>query len=434
MERNFVFPLKMHVGLPSFPVVSEGDLVKRGQCLAEPNGLGAKIHSSVSGKVLQVNEKRIEILADEKQSNDYLPIKECTTIAEYAYEAGIIGAGGAGFPTHIKLQTPIPQGYIVANCVECEPILSHNLRLLEEEPELVLKGISYSMEATQAAKALIAIKKKNQKAVQAIREALDSFPNIEIEELPDFYPMGEERAIINRVFKKWLEPDQLPTQVGCIVLNTETLANLTRAVEDRKPVIDKDITLGGNLVGGNESRVFLQTPVGTPVKTLLEQCGGIKGKYGELIIGGPYTGLAQPLEKAIVTKTSGGAIVTIALPEFKGKLGLLVCACGADETRLREIAQKMKSEVVAVTGCKNIVNLKGTNKCRTPGECPGQAGAVLQLKQAGAERILISNCSDCSNTVMNCAPKIGLGVYHHTDHVFRTIGYPLTRRLDREVN
>lgn len=434
MERNFVFPLKMHVGAPSSPVVSEGDLVKRGQCLAEPNGLGAKIHSSVNGKVVKIDGERIEILADARQSNDYLPIKECKTIGEYAYEAGIVGAGGAGFPTHIKLQTPIPQGQIIVNCVECEPILNHNIRLLEEEPELVLKGIKYSMEATKASGALVAVKKKNQKAIQAIREALGGFENIGIRELPDLYPMGEERAIINSIFKEWLEPNQLPIQAGYVVLNAETLANLSRAVEERKPVIDKDITLGGSLASGKESRIFLQTPVGTPVKTLLDQCGGVNGEYGELIIGGPYTGSAQSLEEAIVTKTSGGAIITIELPEFKGKLGLLVCACGADENRLRDLAQKMKSQVVAVTGCKNIVNLKGANKCRTPGDCPGQAGAVLQLKQAGAERILISNCSDCSNTVMNCAPKIGLGVYHHTDHVFRTVDYPLTRRLDKEDN
>ena len=156
---------------------------------------------------------------------------------------------------------------------------------------------------------------------------------------------------------------------------------------------------------------------------------GIDGKYGELVIGGPYTGKAEELDKASVTKISGGAIVTIELPEFKGNLGLLVCACGANEERLRDLAGKMKSNVVKVVQCKNIVNVKGANKCKTPGDCPGQAAVILELKKAGADRVLISNCSDCSNTVMNCGPKAGLAVYHHTDHIFRTVNHKLTRRL-----
>lgn len=426
MEREFIFPLKMHVGLPSRAVVKENDFVERGQCIAEPSGLGAKIHSSVSGKVVKIDSNSIHILADRNQRDDYLRIKNCSRIWEYVYEAGVVGAGGAGFPTHIKLQEQIPQGYLIANCVECEPLLIHNIRLLEENPRLVLKGIEYSMEATGASKAMLAIKQKNRKAIEALKKLLANFPkDIELQELPDIYPMGEERAIIKALFNRWLEPTQLPKELGCLVLNTETLANIARAVEDRKPVIDKDITVAGKLSNCQEPQVFFQVPVGTPVQELVDKCGGIDGNYGELIMGGPYTGRSETWEEAVVTKTSGGAIVTIELPEFKGKLGLLVCACGADESRLRDIAQKMKAQVVDVVSCKNLV----VNKCKTPGECPGQAGAVLQLKKSGAERILIANCHDCTNTVMNCAPKIGLGVYHHTDHIFRTVNHPLTRRL-----
>ncbi len=151
-----------------------------------------------------------------------------------------------------------------------------------------------------------------------------------------------------------------------------------------------------------------------------------------MIIGGPYTGTSQDIDTAIVTKTSGGAIVTIPFPEYKGPIGLLVCACGANEARLRDVASKMNSQVVGVTKCKNVEEIKGANKCKTPGHCPGQAQAIMYLKKQGAKRVLISNCSDCSNTVMCCAPKMGLPVYHHTDHVFRTVNYPLTRRLPME--
>ncbi|WPC42026.1 proline reductase-associated electron transfer protein PrdC [Clostridium sp. JS66] len=432
MKELYSFPLKMHVGAPDVPAVKEGQKVKRGECIAEPKGLGAKIHTSVSGEVTKITDNNIVILADETQTEDYVKIKECQSIIDTVYEAGIVGAGGAGFPTHIKLKAEIPDGYIVANCVECEPVLHHNIKMIEEKPELVVNGIRYAMKATGSKKAYIAIKAKHPEAIQSLEKYLNGSNDIEIKKLKDMYPMGEERAVIHEIFGKWLEPTQLPLEAKCVVLNAETLANITRAVEDKKPVIDKDITVIGKLKSGKEPNVFSQVPVGTSMKSLIEKCGGIDGEYGEIVIGGPYTGKAEDLEKASVTKISGGAIVTIPLPEYKGPIGLLVCACGANEERLRDVASKMKSEVVAVTKCKNVEEIKGSNKCKTPGDCPGQAAGIMYLKKQGAKRILISNCSDCSNTVMCCAPKVGLPVYHHTDHVFRTVDYPLTRRLPME--
>lgn len=429
MKVMYKFPLKMHVGAACKPVVNKGDEVKRGQCIAVPEGLGAKIHSSVSGFVKEISENYILIKADETQSKEYIKIKPCNSIKDTCFEAGIVGAGGAGFPTEVKLSKDIVGGYVIANCVECEPILSHNVSLIEQNPEIVLKGIKYAMEAVKASNGIIAIKGKNKKAIASLEKALSSYKSITIKELPNIYPMGEERAIIHEVFDKWLEPTQLPIEANCVILNTETLANMVRAVEDGKPVIDKDITVGGKLANGKNENVFFQVPIGTPIKEMIDKCGGIGGEYGEVIIGGPYTGIAGDLESDVVTKTSGGIIVTIPFPKYEDKVGLLVCACGANESRLRDIANKMNSEVVEVLPCKNIENIRGVNKCKTPGTCPGQAAVALQFKKAGAKRIIISNCSDCSNTVMNSAPKLGLGVYHHTDHVFRTVDHELTRRL-----
>lgn len=368
MVKLFSFPLKMHVGAPDVPVVKEGKEVKRGECIAEPNGLGAKIHTSVSGKVVKITDAEIIVEANDVQTEEYVKIKETDNVLDAIYEAGIVGAGGAGFPTHIKLKAQIPDGYIIANCVECEPVLRHNIKLIEENPGIVIRGIEYAMKVTGAPKAYIGIKAKNKKAVQSLKNALKGRNDIEVSEVKNLYPMGEERALINAIFGKWLEPTQLPLEAKCVVINGETLVNITRAVEDRKPVIDKDITVAGKLNSGKESHVFFQIPVGTPIKELIEKCGGIKGQYGELVVGGPYTGSAQDLEKAVVTKTSGGAIVTIPLPEYKGKMGLLVCACGANEGRLRDIAGKMGSNVVSVVNCKNIVESKGAAKCKTPGE------------------------------------------------------------------
>ncbi|MBK5242534.1 proline reductase-associated electron transfer protein PrdC [Clostridium sp.] len=432
MPMTYKFPLKMHVGAPSTAIVKEGQNVKRGECIANPEGCGAKIHSSITGKVTKLTENEILILAEDNQSTDYIKIKKCDKIEDTAYEAGIVGAGGAGFPTHIKLKTQMTDGYVIANCVECEPALHHNIEVLENNPQIVIKGLRYAMSAIGAPKGYIAVKAKNKNAIVSLKKALSTASDIEVKELRDMYPMGEERAMIHEIFGIWLNPDQLPFEAKCVVLNGETLANLTRAVEEGKPVIDKDVTIVGKLKGGNKSHVLLQVSVGTSVKHLIENAGGIDGEYGEIIIGGPYTGKSEDIENAVVTKTSGGAIVTISFPKYEGPIGLLVCACGADEARLRNIAEKMHSKVVGVATCKNVIQVRGLNKCLTPGDCPGQAEAILYLKKQGAKRVLIANCSDCTNTVMCVAPKLGIPVYHHTDHVFRTIDYPITRRLPME--
>ncbi|BDB02326.1 proline reductase-associated electron transfer protein PrdC [Clostridium botulinum] len=432
MSNLYKFYLKMHIGAPSVPCVKEGEFVERGQVIAEPNGLGARIHSSVSGKVFKITDKEILVEASENQSEDFVKIKECDSILDTVYEAGIVGAGGAGFPTHVKLKANIPEGYIIANCAECEPTLHHNVYLAENNPELIIKGIKYAMKATNAKKAYIGIKGKRKKAIEVLKEHLKNEQNIQIKEVIDIYPSGEERALIHFIFGEWLAPTQIPIEANCVVLNVETLANITRAVEDRKPVIDKDITLMGKLKKGIGPHVFLQEPIGKSMKDMIETCGGIDGQYGEIIIGGPHTGLPEDIEKSVITKVSGGATVTMELPEYKGPVGLLVCACAGDEDRLKDIASKMKSEVVAITKCKNVVEVRGTYKCKTPGKCPGQAGAVMYLKNKGAKRIIIANCSDCSNTVMGIAPKMKLPVYHQTDHVLRTVDYKLTRRLPKE--
>ncbi|MCS4514220.1 proline reductase-associated electron transfer protein PrdC, partial [Clostridium botulinum] len=292
MEKMFSFPLRMHVGAPDAPCVKEGQKVKRGECIAEPNGLGAKIHTSVSGIVEKVTDKEIIIKADEAQTTEFVKIKKCDNLVDTVFEAGIVGAGGAGFPTHIKLKADNKDGYIIANCVECEPALHHNIKVIEETPELIINGVRYAMKATNSTKGYIAIKAKHPEAIASLEKALKGATDVEVKPLADLYPMGEERAIINAIFDKWLDVTELPIEAKCIVMNAETLANITRAVEEGKPVIDKDITVIGKLKSGNKPNIFLQVPVGTPVKALIEKSGGIDGEYGELVIGGPYTGKA----------------------------------------------------------------------------------------------------------------------------------------------
>lgn len=424
----YKYVLKMHVGKPAIPAVKAGEKIERGELIAKAaEGISANIHSAVTGIIKEVTTEAIFIEAAEKQSADYKKIKKTSNIAEAAFEAGIVGAGGAGFPTHVKLKTEIKDGVVFANCAECEPGLEHNIAFLEESPEILIKGIKYAMQSTKASKGVIGLKAKHKKTISILKDAIKKEFDISILELIDIYPVGEERALIHAYSENWLTPKQLPSAGNYAVFNAETLANIVYAVENQKPVIDKDITIVGDFKETDKHSVVLKNiAIGTPLKSLVQN---LSPKYplGEIIIGGPYTGKSSLIEDAYVTKMSGGFIFTIELPEFKDNVGLLVCACGANEERLRDIAAKMGSTVVDVGFCKNID--PETKKCLTPGDCPGQAQIVMQLKRSGAKRLIIANCSDCSNTVMCSAPALGLGVYHSTDHVFRTIGKELTRRL-----
>lgn len=429
MSKLYQLRLQQHIGAPCSPLVAEGDMVERGQLIAAPSRLGANIHASVKGKIVSVSETNITIEADEEQTESYVPIQE-GSIVEMIAQAGIVGMGGAGFPTHVKMNVDLNGGVVIANGVECEPLLKHNLQQMKKQADVMYRGLKYAMQATNAAKGIFAVKAKNKEAVDALKAVIDD-DKITVATLPDMYPMGEERAIIREILGVTLAPDQLPSAAQAVVSNVETLIKICEAVELKKPVMTKNITVVGQLKNGHQSIVFEEVPIGTPISELIERAGGIDGAYGEIIMGGPFTGQSVELD-AVVTKTSGGIIVTMPLPNEKRKMGLLVCACGANEARLRDVAAKMGAPVVGVQRCKQVMDVKNAIKCENPGNCPGQAEKILKLKKDGAEVVLVSNCSDCTNTVMGVAPKLKIPVYHHTDHVMRTVGHRLIRRLKPE--
>ncbi len=427
--ENLQFMLRQHVGASCEPVVKTGDKVEKGTLIAAPTGLGANIFSSVYGTVQEVLEDRIVVCPDEVQKEEYVPIHDGSYL-EMVKEAGVVGMGGAGFPTGVKLGTDLKGGYILINAAECEPGLYHNIRQIEENTDMTIKGVKYCMEIANAGKAIFAIKAKNKKAVETLRSAIRDEDNITIHLLPDIYPMGEERAIVREALGILLDPTQLPSAADSIVINVETVLRVAEAIDLKKPSFGKNLTVIGKLNGGNEPHVYMDVPVGTSVSDLIERSGGIDGVYGEIIMGGPFTGKATTLDTP-VTKTTGGIIVTIDLPDLHGAtVGLLICACGGSEERMRDICEKMNGKVVSVARCKQAAEMKnGSLKCENPGNCPGQAQKCLQFKKDGAEYIIIGNCSDCSNTVMGSAPKMKLKVFHQTDHVMRTINHPVYRRL-----
>ena len=430
---NVQILLRQHVGAPCAAIVKAGDKVEKGTLIATPTGLGANIFSSVYGVVEDVTEDRIIIKADEEQKDEFVPINvpEDASKVDIVKAAGIVGMGGAGFPTGIKVSADLNGGYVLVNAAECEPGLKHNVKQLEEQTDITIRGLKYCMEMCNAAKGIIAIKKKNEKAVEILRAAIKDDDTLSIHLLPDIYPMGEERAVVRECLGIELETTQLPSAANAVVINCETLLRIAEAIELKKPCFSKHMTVVGKLNGGREARVYFDVPVGTSVGDMIERAGGIDGEYGEIIMGGPFTGRATTLD-APTTKTTGGIIVTIDFPDLHGaNVGLLVCACGGNEERMRDICEKMNGKVVSVATCKQAVAAKpgAPLKCERPGNCPGQAKNNLQFKKDKAEYIIIGNCSDCSNTVMGSAPQMKLKVFHQTDHAMRTIGHSLYRHL-----
>jgi len=153
-------PLKQHVGGPCKPIIEAGDSVRKGQLIAIPDGLGANIHSSVYGTVDQI-DNFINIKPDEEQPDEYEKIPETDSYLEAIESAGVVGAGGAGFPTHIKLKANLDGGYVIVNAAECEPILNHNINYMRDYADVIVNGVKYAMEITNASHGLIAIKPKH---------------------------------------------------------------------------------------------------------------------------------------------------------------------------------------------------------------------------------------------------------------------------------
>ena len=442
--NKLILPLKESVGVPVTPIVNVGDHVKRGQLIGKPDGVGANLHASVYGTIMEINDQAIVIDPDKEQPDEFVKIPDTNNNLDAIREAGIVGAGGAGFPAAAKYSHPIPEGHLFINAAECEPILEHNISRIITNAEQIIRGAEYIKEIVQAKDIHIAIKRRHTNAVALLQELIRTHDDISLELMWNRYPEGEERAVLrdSGLYKKAdgenavLKTTELPYAANAIVANVETVYRVARAIENREPVMDKDITVAGRLNGDNKMvLVHKNVPVGTLVKDVLSNFPDM-ADYGELIKGGPFTGHSTTLDSPI-TKVDGGIIATIPFPNLNGeKVGLLACACSATPERMKEIAKKMNADVTGIEWCKNaVVNPKtGTAKCKNPGICPGQAQTILKLRKDGAHTLLVGNCTDCTNTVMGVAPKLNMPVYHTTDFALRAVDMRIIRSILPENN
>jgi len=304
-KGDLVYPLSQHIGAPAVPIVKKGDYVLTGQKIAEAGGfVSAPIYATVSGTVKAIEPHRtvvgenvnsIVIENDGKYDEvDYGPTKsleELTKqeIIEKIKEGGVVGMGGAGFPTHVKLSPKEPDkiDYVIVNCAECEPYLTSDYRCMIETPELIIRGLKCSLALFDNAKGILAVEDNKKDCIQKFRELLKDEPRISVKQLKTKYPQGAERQLIYAVTGRSINSSMLPADAGCVVNNVDTVIAIGRAVLENKPLMYRVVTVTGDAV--NDPRNF-RVRIGTNYHELIEEAGGFKSDPAKIISGGPMMG------------------------------------------------------------------------------------------------------------------------------------------------
>ena len=331
LPKQAVFSMFQHIGAPANPVVKKGDVVKVGTLLAEAGGfVSAPIYSSVSGKVSKVDvaldasdTRRMAVYVDVEgdEWEDYIdrstdlvkmsdrPDLDAKTIVDKIKQAGIVGMGGATFPTHVKLCPPPGQKAecVIINAVECEPYLTADHRLMLEKADEILVGVQLLMKAVGVNKGYIGIENNKPDAIVLMTKKAEKYPDIEVVPLKVKYPQGGEKQLIDAVIGRQVPaPPAIPINVGAVVQNVGTAFAVYEAVMKNKPLISRIITVTGKSVKQPSN---LLARLGTPFSQLIDECGGLPEDTGKVIGGGPMM---------------GKALISLDIPMTKGSSGLLI--------------------------------------------------------------------------------------------------------------
>ncbi len=323
VPSKVVILLSQHIGAPAQAVVAPGDMVKRGTLVGRAGGfVSTNVHASVAGKVTAVADypsplgvavKAVtiqpegdDVWADtpKRDPNSLTP----AAIREAILEAGIVGMGGATFPTHVKVSPPEnkPIDTLIINGVECEPFVTADHRLMLEEPQRILEGLRLLLKAVGASRAVIAIEGNKPDAFETMTKLVANEPNVTVRMLPVRYPQGAEKQLIMALLRREVPSKGLPMDVGVVVQNVATTAAIADAILRGQPVTERLLTVVGDAVGkpGN-----FRVRVGTLVSELLARCQ-VAEDYRRLIIGGPMMGLSQPSPDIPVTKGTNCILVS----------------------------------------------------------------------------------------------------------------------------
>ena len=305
-KGDLVYPLSQHIGAPSVPCVKKGDTVLAGQKIADAGGfVSVPLHASVSGTVKGI-EKHLNatgsmvdcIVIENDQQYQEVEYQEARLedltkeeILNRIKEGGVVGMGGAGFPTHVKLAPKDPSRieYILVNGAECEPYITSDYRRMIEEPEKVVKGLQVILTLFDSAKGYICIEDNKPDCVAKMKELVKDIDRIEVKEVMTKYPQGGERTLIYAATGREINSSMLPADVGCVVDNVETVISVYRAVILGRPVNSRVVTMSGDGIKEPKNLLVLS---GTDMSELVDAAGGLKAKIAKAISGGPMMGFA----------------------------------------------------------------------------------------------------------------------------------------------
>lgn len=325
-KGELVYPLSQHIGAPAQPIVSKGDRVLVGQKIAESEGfVSAPIYASVSGTVKAIEPRRVvtgDMVMSIVVENDGLyedtgfypiaPLDKMSKeeILDAVREAGIVGMGGAGFPTHVKLSPKEPDKieYVIANCAECEPYLTSDYRRMMEEPEKLINGLRIVLKLFDNAHGILAVEDNKPDCIALLKQLTKEDTGISVKALKTKYPQGSERQLIYATTGRQINSSMLPADAGCIVNNVDTLVAVYRAVAEGKPLIERIVTVTGDAI---ENPRNFRVRIGTSYEELVEQAGGFKVQPEKIICGGPMMGFSMFDLKVPTTKTSTALLAFI---------------------------------------------------------------------------------------------------------------------------
>lgn len=328
LPKEVIIPLGQHIGAPAVATVQKGDMVKVGTVIAKSGGfISANIHSSVSGKVTKIDsvfdasgykrpaifiavdgedtwEERIDRSSDIVRGCDLEP----RAIIDKILASGIVGLGGATFPTHVKLSPPPGQTaeVLIINAVECEPYLTSDDILMMEHGEEILVGVSILMKALGVGRCVIGIENNKPKAIAHMSKIASAYSGVEVMPLKVQYPQGGEKQLIDAVLGKQIKSGALPISAGAVVQNVGTVFAVYEAVQKNKPLVERVVTVTGKKLS-NPSNFLAR--VGTPLSVLIEAAGGLPEDTGKIIGGGPMMGKALLGADVPVTKGTSGVLI-----------------------------------------------------------------------------------------------------------------------------
>jgi len=402
LPAEVVIPLAQHVGAPNDPIVKVGDRVEAGQKIGATDAfISAPVHSSVSGTVKAIEGRpnftgkmvnSIVITVDSRQPGFIAAARDVSSLSaeqirEVAKEAGLVGLGGATFPTQVKLNPPRESKIdtVIINGCECEPYLTCDHRLMLERGEDLIAGLRLMMRAVGAEKGLLGVEANKMDAVESLSAMVAAQQDIEVVVLEVKYPEGAEKMLIDAVTGRRVPPGKLPSEVGVLVQNVQTAVALYDAASTGKPVIERVLTITGP---GVKKPGNLRVKVGTPISHVIEQRGGMSPDTVRVVMGGPMTGFAQDdLSVPVVKSTSGILLLDSATVAAGEELQCVSC------DRCLEVCPMflMPNSIVkfARRGKWDLAEKYGAKDCFECGACayvcPARIPHIAYVRKAKAE-------------------------------------------------